>query len=76
MRIAVSGTHGMGKSTLAEDFVERHPEFVLEPEPYYVLQEQFGIDFAEEPTQESFITQLEYTSLGHLRDLGLVFHAT
>lgn len=53
----------MGKSTLAEDFVERHREFVLESEPYYALQEQFGIDFAEEPTQDSFITQLEY-SLG------------
>lgn len=51
----------MGKSTLAEDFIEKHPEFVLEPEPYYVLQEQFGIHFAEEPTQESFITQLEYS---------------
>ncbi len=51
----------MGKSTLAEDFVENHPEFVLEAEPYHVLQEQFGIDFAEEPTQQSFITQLEYS---------------
>ncbi len=51
----------MGKSTLAEDFVENHPEFVLEVEPYHVLQEKFGIDFAEEPTQESFITQLEYS---------------
>jgi deoxyadenosine/deoxycytidine kinase len=61
MRVAVSGTHATGKSTLAEDFVENHPEFVLELEPYHVLQEQFGIDFAEEPTQESFITQLEYS---------------
>lgn len=61
MRIAVSGTHAMGKSTLAEDFVENHPEFVLEVEPYHVLQEQFGIDLTEEPTQESFIAQLEYS---------------
>ena len=51
----------MGKSTLAEDFAENHPEFVLEAEPYHVLQEQFGIVFAEEPTQESFMTQLEYS---------------
>ncbi len=51
----------MGKSTLAGDFVENHPEFVLESEPYHVLQERFGIDFAEEPTQESFMTQLEYS---------------
>jgi deoxyadenosine/deoxycytidine kinase len=61
MRIAVSGTHAMGKSTLAEDFVERHPEFVLELEPYHVLQEQFGSDFAAELTQESFVAQLEYS---------------
>ena len=61
MRIAVSGTHAIGKSTLAEDFLEKHTEFILEPEPYCVLQEQFGIDFAEEPTQESFVTQLEYS---------------
>jgi deoxyadenosine/deoxycytidine kinase len=61
MRIAVSGTHAMGKSTLAEDFVENHPEFVLEAEPYHVLQEQFGSDFAEEPTPESFMIQLEYS---------------
>lgn len=61
MRIAISGTHAIGKSTLAEDFVENHPEFVLEAEPYYVLQEQFGIDFAEEPAPESFMTQLEYS---------------
>ena len=61
MRIAVSGTHAMGKSTLAEDFVENHPEFVLEVEPYYALQERFGVVFAEEPTPESFFTQLEYS---------------
>jgi deoxyadenosine/deoxycytidine kinase len=61
MRIAVSGTHAMGKFTLAEDFVKSHPEFVLELEPYHALQEQGGIDFAEEPTQESFMTQLEYS---------------
>lgn len=61
MRIAVSGTHAVGKSTLAEDFVENHPEFVLEVEPYHILQEQDGIAFAAEPTQESFIIQLEYS---------------
>ncbi|MCG3121372.1 MAG: hypothetical protein ALAOOOJD_04437 [bacterium] len=61
MRLAISGTHAIGKSTLAEDFVEKHPEFVLESEPYYVLQEQFGINFAEEPRQDDFITQLEYS---------------
>ena len=66
MRIAVSGTHAVGKSTLAEDFVENHPEFVLEVEPYHILQEQDGIAFAAEPTQESFIIQLEYSWSGSI----------
>lgn len=38
----------MGKSTLVEDFVENHPEFLLDSEPYHSLQEQFRVHFAEE----------------------------
>ena len=33
MRIVVSGSHCSGKSTLIEDFVAAHPEYVHEPEP-------------------------------------------
>ncbi|HYC94032.1 MAG TPA: ATP-binding protein [Thermoanaerobaculia bacterium] len=42
MRIVVSGTHCTGKSTLAEDFVAAHPEYVHEPEPYEWLVEWYG----------------------------------
>lgn len=42
MRIALSGTHCTGKSTLAEDFVAAHPEYVHEPEPYEWLVELYG----------------------------------
>ena len=60
MRIAVSGTHGVGKSTLIDEFLRRHPEFVHEPEPYAMLVEDFGEEFAAEPCVEDFRRQLEF----------------
>ncbi|HEY0763677.1 MAG TPA: AAA family ATPase [Pyrinomonadaceae bacterium] len=60
MGIAVSGTHGVGKSTLIEEFLRRHPEFVHEPEPYTVLVEDFGEEFGAEPCVEDFQRQLEF----------------
>jgi predicted ATPase len=60
MRIAVSGTHGVGKSTLIEEFLRVHPEFVHEPEPYVVLVEDYGEEFSAEPCVEDFLRQLEF----------------
>ena len=60
MRIAVSGTHGVGKSTLIDEFLRVHPEFVHEPEPYMVLVEDFGEEFSDEPNVEDFRRQLEF----------------
>jgi AAA domain len=60
MRIAVSGTHGVGKSTLIDEFLRRHPEFVHEPEPYTVMVEDFGEEFSAEPCVEDFRRQLEF----------------
>lgn len=54
MRIAVAGTHGAGKSTLAEDFVGRHPEYAHEPEPYVWLE-----GLPEEPAADDFFEQLQ-----------------
>lgn len=45
MRIAVSGSHATGKTTLIEAFVARHRRFAYEPEPYAILQEPYGGDF-------------------------------
>ena len=59
MRIAVSGTHGVGKSTLIEEFLRAHPDFVHEPEPYVVLVEDYGEEFSAEPCPEDFLRQLE-----------------
>mgnify|MGYP001046304901 CR=1 FL=1 len=39
MRIVVSGTHASGKSTLISDFVLRHPEFTVLPDPFELLDE-------------------------------------
>ncbi len=64
MRIAISGTHGSGKSTLIDAFLERHAEYAHEPEPYEALEEM-GEPFAAEPTADDFYRQLEY-QLGRL----------
>ena len=60
MRIAVSGTHGVGKSTLIDEFLRRHPEFAHEPEPYTVMVEDLGEEFSAEPCVEDFRRQLEF----------------
>ena len=43
--IAVSGTHGSGKSTLIASFLDAHGDFIHEPEPYEWLDES---DFLEQ----------------------------
>src|SRR5688500_20006230 len=60
MRIAVSGTHCVGKSTLIEEFLRRHTEFAHEPEPYIVLVEDYGEEFSSEPNADDFYRQLEF----------------
>lgn len=54
MRIAVSGTHGSGKSTLIEDFLEARPGFQHEPEPFEWLE-----DAPDQPGADYFFTQLQ-----------------
>jgi len=60
VRIAVSGTHCTGKSTLIDEFLRVHRDFVHEPEPYTVLVEEFGEEFSAEPCVEDFMRQLEF----------------
>ena len=60
MKIAVSGTHGVGKSTLIDEFMRQHPEFVHEPEPYTVMAEDLGEEFSAEPCVEDFQRQLDF----------------
>jgi AAA domain len=59
LRIAVSGTHCSGKSTLIADFLAAHREYIHEPEPYVWLDELYGEHAAEEPGVADFYRQLE-----------------
>ena len=40
MRVGISGTHGTGKTTLAEALCARLPGHVAADEPYYLLEER------------------------------------
>jgi hypothetical protein len=60
MRVAVSGTHCSGKSTLIDHFLIAHPDFTHEPEPYIALQEDYGEVFSAEPSADDFYQQLEF----------------
>lgn len=57
VRIAVSGTHLTGKTTLIDALAERMPNHTVVPEPYELLIER-GYDFAHPPTIEDFVAQL------------------
>ena len=54
MRIVVSGTHATGKSTLISDFTLAHPEFAVLPDPFDLVDENFG--------SGSFIAQLRISA--------------
>lgn len=76
MRVAVSGTHCSGKSTLIDDFLIAHPDFAHEPEPYIVLQEDHGEIFAAEPSAADFYRQLEFNidRLHHYQDIKKIIY--
>ena len=57
MRIAVSGTHFSGKSTLIEDLSGLLPRHVTVDEPYRLLEED-GHEFSAIPSLEDFESQL------------------
>ena len=66
MRIAISGTHRSGKSTLVEDLAGALPEYSTVEEPYWLLVEE-GYEFAEMPSVEDFELQLE-RSIAYLEE--------
>jgi len=53
MRIGISGTHGTGKTTLAEALCADLPGHVTADEPYYLLEEE-GYEFAFPPSLEDY----------------------
>src|SRR4051812_27758787 len=58
MRIAFSGSHRVGKSTLLERVASALPRYTSVEEPYHLLEED-GYECAEEPSREDFEAQLE-----------------
>ena len=68
MRIAVSGSHRVGKTTLAEALAAALPHHELVPEPYELLADE-GHVFGATPAVEDFELQLE-RSLQCLRESG------
>lgn len=59
MRIAISGTHPVGKSTLAEDLAALLRDHDLVGEPYHDMAED-GHAFSHPPSLDDFEAQLEY----------------
>ena len=51
MRIAVSGTHSVGKSTLVADIYATSSKFIHEEEPYRALRDVYPIKFGKESTR-------------------------
>jgi hypothetical protein len=61
VRVAVSGSHGVGKSTLIAAFLGRHPEYVHEPEAFEVLGDDVDLVESGAPTPDGLLRLLEYT---------------
>jgi hypothetical protein len=58
VRIAFSGSHRVGKSTLVEHVADALPRYTIVDEPYHLLEEE-GYEFSEAPSLEDFEAQLE-----------------
>jgi hypothetical protein len=68
MRIAISGSHRTGKSTLLSLLSELLPSYSTIDEPYHSMEEE-GHEFSHPPSIEDFEAQLE-RSIRDLEDDG------
>jgi hypothetical protein len=59
LRIAISGSHGSGKSTLIAAFLEKHPSYAHEPEAFETLADDIELTPSEGPTPEGLALLLE-----------------
>lgn len=60
MKIAITGAHRVGKTTLVENLKESLLEYINKAEPYSELEEK-GLFFSEIPDPEDYILQLEHS---------------
>jgi predicted ATPase len=58
MRVAFSGSHRTGKTTLIEALADALPGYAVLDEPYRVLEDD-GHEFSDPPCAEDFVVQLE-----------------
>jgi len=57
MKIAITGAHRVGKTTLGIKLQESLSDYDFKMEPYYELEES-GFDFSETPNTDDFLEQL------------------
>lgn len=60
MKIAFTGAHRVGKTTLAEKIADTLPTYDLNTEPYVQLEEM-GYVFTEIPTVDDYIDQFNFS---------------
>lgn len=60
MRIAFTGAHRVGKTTLAEEIAYHLPHYEFKNEPYLQLEEE-GYFFSEIPTVDDYIEQFNFS---------------
>ena len=74
MRIAISGTHATGKSTLVHELAHRLDGFVAMPELYYQLEDE-GHVFTDPPTFDDIdmIFERSVESVTTCRDTRVLF---
>jgi GTPase SAR1 family protein len=60
MKIAITGSHRVGKTTLLEKLQENLADYTIRMEPYNELEES-GYEFSEIPIADDFLKQLEYS---------------
>ena len=61
MRVAVSGSHGTGKSTLIAAFLARCPHYLDEPEAFESLADDIDLTSSEGPTADGITALLDHT---------------
>lgn len=59
MKIAITGAHKVGKTSLVDQLERACPDYQCLPEPYFALEEM-GHSFSEIPNLEDYLLQLEY----------------
>jgi predicted ATPase len=61
VRVAVSGAHSTGKSTLIASFLAERPEYAHEPEAFEALADDVDLTHTEGPTREGLALLLRHT---------------